>query len=240
MPNLKFVQDKTHDAYMVMTMFKIDDSAGLESRANSMGINLEVAQKIRELDQESAEKLIEPIMEERYKAIGDKLEITSKWYQQSWDEINDQFFSFVAEKTKHEWKFSEYFCVVSVVHPGLSDWQGNKITRIWSENPFTMRKITAHELILAHIFSIFHYDPKYQKMLSDQQVWKIAEISAWCLTGLEPEMLKFWPWIPKSKLFYYTHNYPMLVELQKKLKVVYEKSDFETYLNEAVKLVKTT
>ncbi len=202
MPHLKFIIDKNYDSQMVRVILQINDPAGLESRAKSMGIELSVAEKINKSNQEKANKLIESIINQRYEAIGDKLETTRQWYQQSWDEINDDFFNFIAKKTSHNWQHQEYFCVVSVIHPGLSNWGGNKIVRIWSENPFTMRRITAHELIISHIFSIFH---------------------------------NFWPWVPKHRLFYYDHNYPMLVELQKKLAEIYKKAkNFDEFLDKAI------
>lgn len=97
-----------------------------------------------------------------------------------------------------------------------------------------MRKITAHELIVAHIFSIFHNDPKYKGVLEDNQIWKIAEISAWCLTGLEQTLINFWPWVPKHRLFYTNHNYPQLVDLQILLGEIYPKLKFNDFLDKAI------
>jgi len=239
MINLIFAIDKKFDLMMTRVILQINDPAGLASRADSMGLELSFAEKVNKSTPEEALKLIESVINQKYEALGDKLETICRWYQKSWDEINDQFFSFVALKTKHEWQFSEYFCVVSVIHPGLSNWTSNKIVRIWSENPFDMRKITAHEMIVAHIFSIFHNDPKYQGKLEDMQIWKIAEIAGWCLTGLESDIIKLWPWIPKEKLFYTNHNYPQLVSLQLKLKEVYLKEkDFDKFLDIAINEVK--
>lgn len=240
MSYLKFIIDKNYDIQMTRAMLQMNDPAGLESRSNLMGLELSFAEAVNKGTQEAAIKLIEPVIGKRYEAIGNKLDSTREWYEKSWSEINDDFFNFVVKRTGHNWQYTKYFCVVSVIHHGLSNWNGNKIVRIWSENPFTMRRITAHELIISHIFSIFHNDPKYKDILKDNQIWKIAEISAWCLTGLEPAIIKFWPWVPKHRLFYTNHNYPQLVPLQLKLKEIYLKEkDFNKFLSEAVEMVKS-
>ena len=98
MPNLKFILDKEYDGRMIYVMLKGNDLAGLESRANSMGLELNFAKKINKSNQEEADKLIEPIINQRYEAIGDKLETTRQWYQVSWDEINDNFLILLLKK----------------------------------------------------------------------------------------------------------------------------------------------
>jgi hypothetical protein len=78
------------------------------------------------------------------------LKLTQGLYQTSWDEINDKFSTYIKEETGYDWFYPEYECVVSAVHVGISSW-GNapKIVRIWEENLYSMRRITAHELILS-------------------------------------------------------------------------------------------
>lgn len=85
-----------------------------------------------------------------------------------------------------------------------------------------MRKITAHELIISHLFSIFEKDFKNEN-LSDKEKWALAEISAWAITGLEKKMLKFWPWISEKEKYPLNHNYPTLYKLQKLLRTKYKK-----------------
>lgn len=238
MTHLKFIIDKEYDARMAYQMLRSGDPAGLESRAASMGLEIDWAKKINLLSWSKAKRTIELIVKEKYRTIGKKLDQTKTWYQKSWNEIDKKFFAFIAKKTEYKWQYKLYYCVVSAFHPGISNWGGNKIVRIWSENPFTMRRITAHELIIAHIFFIFHNDPKYQGVLEDNQIWKIAEIRAWCLTGLELAIIKFWPWVPKHRLFYTNHNYPMLVDMQIRLGEIYPKLKFNDFLDKAVEMVK--
>jgi len=101
-----------------------------------------------------------------------------------------------------------------------------------------MRKITAHELLISHIFTIFERDFKKEN-LTDKEKWALAEISAFAITGLEKKMLKFWPWISEEEKYSLNHNYPELYELQKKLKPIYErKKNFKEFLQKAIKIIK--
>jgi len=132
--------------------------------------------------------------------------------------------------------YKEYDCVVSVVHRGLSNW-GNApiIVRMWKLNPIKMRRITAHELILSHYFEIYkrHYK---NEGLRDGQVWALAEIAAFALTSLTPEVKEFWSW---NTEYYTNHNYPHIVEIQNKLKIAFlKRKDFDEYIRRGISLVK--
>ena len=100
-----------------------------------------------------------------------------------------------------------------------------------------MRKITVHELLISHIFTIF--ERNFQKEnLSDKQKWALAEISAWAITGLENKMLKLWPWISEEEKYPLNHNYPELYKLQKILRPRYEKKkNFKQFLKESIKII---
>lgn len=101
-----------------------------------------------------------------------------------------------------------------------------------------MRKITAHELLISHLFTIFKKD--FQKEnLTDKEKWALAEISAWAITGLKKRMLKFWPWITKEEKYPLNHNYPELHNLQKILRPRYEKKkSFKEFIKESIKIIK--
>jgi len=175
----------------------------------------------------------------RYKKVIPSLGKTKMIYQKSWNEINNEFFKTVGRITGYNWKYKIYFCVLSPFHKGISSWGGNKIIRGWKENPYTMRKITAHELIISHIFTIFKKD--FQKEnLSNKEKWALAEISAWAITGLEKQMLKFWPWITEEEKYPLNHNYPELYKLQKILKSKYKKKkNFKKFLQESIRIIKS-
>lgn len=105
--------------------------------------------------------------------------------------------------------------MITHFRPGLSNWNGNRVGRWWQENLYTQRRITAHEILLAHDLSIYrgHFS---DSGLNDRQIWALAEIAALALTGLERKLRKFWPWDGRG--YYTNHNYPQIVELQNGLK----------------------
>lgn len=191
----------------------------------------------KKLDKEYAQdKKIRQYIDEQYKSSSKYLKLTRDLYQKSWDEINDEFSKYIAKTTGHEWSFKNYKCVVSTYHIGISDWHGTAtIVRSWKENPYYMRRITAHELILSHYFEIIkrNYD---KEGLKDGQIWALAEIAAFALTSLDPTVTKFWPW----KTEYYTnHNYPWIVDIQNKLKDAFlKRKNFDEYIMEGISLVK--
>ncbi|MCL4379795.1 hypothetical protein M1589_04615 [Candidatus Marsarchaeota archaeon] len=164
------------------------------------------------------------------------LKLTRKLYQSSWDEINDKFSGYVEKTTGYDWFYPKYFCVVSVITPGASNWGYRpRIVRNWMENPYWMRRITAHELILSHYFEIYrrHYS---DEGLTNGQVWALAEIAAWALTSLTREVKEFWPW---NTEYYTNHNYPHIVKLQLQLKAIFlKRKDFDGYIRKGIALVK--
>ena len=176
-------------------------------------------------------------LEEQYKIGFKYLKYSQREYQISWNEINNKFSRYVEELTGYEWFYDIYYCIVSVIHPGISNWGDEpKIVRWWCENPYTQRRITAHELILSHYFEIYkHYYKQYK--LSNGQVWALAEIAALASTSLTPDVKEFWPW---DSFGYYTdHNYPQIVDLQKKLRNKFlSRKNFDNYIMEGIKLVK--
>ena len=50
---------------------------------------------------------------------------------------------------------------------------------------------------------------------SDKDIWKLAEVYAFAVTGLDKTMKSFWPWDTSGN--YSDHNYPELVKIQKEL-----------------------
>jgi len=232
--NLKFIIDKPYDSQMVYWF--------LENATNKpdfllakLGLTWE---SIKNMSSNKMRKKIRPMIDEKYKTLRPYLKKTVKIYQTSWDEINNEIFKTIEKITGYKWKYKIYYCVVSPFHRGISNWGGNKIIRNWQENSYTMRKITTHELLISHIFTIFEKD--FQKEgLEDKEKWAIAEISAWAICGLEKKMLKFWPWITEEEKFPLDHNYPELYKLQKALKPKYEnKKSFNKFLDEAIFLIR--
>jgi len=163
------------------------------------------------------------------------IEKSRQLYQQSWDEIIEEFSDRIATLT-HPWFYSEYQCVVGLLNRGISNWNGNKIIRWWQENPDAQRRITAHEVLLAHYFSIHRHNFP-DSNLADKQIWALAEIAAFALTGLEPRLAKFWLW--DSSGYYTDHNYPQLIQLQNQLKEPFlKRKSFSQYIEVGIDLVK--
>jgi hypothetical protein len=170
-----------------------------------------------------------------YRSSSKYLELTKNLYQKSWDGINDQFSDYVEKQTGYKWFYDNYECVVSVIHSGISNWgTAPKIVRGWEENPYSMRRITAHELIISHYFEIQKRHCSDAK-LADGQVWALAEIAAFALTSLTPEVKVFWPWDVE---YYTNHNYPQIVGIQNELKSVFLENNFDEYIREGINIVK--
>jgi hypothetical protein len=223
MSKLFFKIDKKHDLDLFLTVLRKDDPAGLENRAFDMDIPLELAKKVASTPKDAYQEM-KMIVDLKYNNLESFARKSVILYQDSWDEINDKFFDLLENKTDCKIKFDEYFCTVSLFHKGISNWSENRIARIWSENHYTMRKITAHEIIVSHIFHLV--ESKYSnKGLQKEEIWKFAEISAWVLTGLDEDFLKFWPWIKSSEKWNRNHNYPQLVLLQDEAMNIYKNSD---------------
>jgi hypothetical protein len=164
-------------------------------------------------------------------------ELKRNQYQKSWDEINDYFSDYIERITGYLWSYDNYECVLSPIHTGISNWgTGPTIVRTWKENPCTMRKVTAHELILSHYFEI-HKRYFKNSGLKDVQIWALAEIAAFALTSLTPEVKNFWPW--DNSGYYTNHNYPDIIGLQNILKESFlQRKNFNEYIEKGIILVK--
>lgn len=233
---LEFIIDQAYDTLMFWKMFRGGDPAGLESRAKSVGVDLALAKRINQEESEEVQEEVDQLVEDEYEKVGKFIERTRQFYQDSWDEITPEFFNTVEKLTEHPWFHEKFECVVSAFHPGISSWGGNRIARWWKENPYTQRRITAHELILSHYFSIIRQDFA-EAELQDRQIWGLAEIAAWALTGLEDKLKVFWPWDRRG--YYTDHNYPQLVGLQMNLKEPFiHRKSFKEYIEKGIELAK--
>jgi len=184
-----------------------------------------------------SKKIIRDNFDDIYKNSLPYLKYTKNAYQAAWDKIGQKFFYYITKETGYKWFYPEYKCVISVANQGISNWgYAPIIIRGWKENPYSQRRITAHELILSHYFEIYrrHYS-EYD--LTDNQVWALAEIAAFALTSLTKTVKEFWPWDFTG--YYTNHNYPQIVTLQNRLKKVFiERKSFNEYILAGIKMVK--
>lgn len=244
LPRVRFIRDMEYDAFMIWVMLRSDDPAGVRWRATTMGITSWQLNRILEADSfAEVEELIYDIVEERYEQYESEIKEKLISYQESWNEINDLFFERIQQITEHKWRFDEYLVVVSPIHPGVSSRFGNKIIRWIFEDPIQQRRITAHEILMTHIWDIFDeelsdYYENPQEESKKMHLWALNEITTMALLGLEPELNELWS--ASTRGFSTQHNYPQIVQLQLELKEVYlGKSDFQEYLNEAIAVLKT-
>jgi len=182
-------------------------------------------------------KEVKKKFDNRYNKNSQYLKETQRLYQKSWNKINKEFSDYIEKETGYKWFYPVYYCVISVIHPGISNWGiSNKIIRWWKENPYSQRRITAHELIISHYFEIYKHNYKKHK-LRDNQVWALAEIAAFALTGLKEKAKEFWPWDYSG--YYTNHNYPQIVKLQNKLKEPFlKRKSFDEYIEKGIESVK--
>jgi hypothetical protein len=161
-----------------MGMFKRDDPAGVSSRAKSMGIDPVLAQKIRDTpDFISARKLAWGIVDSQFEKHGSDISAARGEFRDLWRELVGPFSRIVVETTQSPWVHTSYFCVVSAIHPGVSDWFGNRVGIRFDRRPEFKTRILAHELILSDVFQLFRTRHNAAE-IGDWQVWAFSEITA--------------------------------------------------------------
>jgi len=232
---VRFEIDLEYDFSMVVYMLR---GSRWEHRAKRMNLPIEIVEKVHSATDKNLEEAVDLLREEvtkTYKILESYMISTKDSFQSSWDEIINEFSSLIENKT-HAWFDDEYICNITHYNKGLSNWNGNVVGRWWKENPYLQRRITAHEILLAHYFSI-HRNNYKASGLTDKQIWALAEISAFSLTGLDEDISKFWPWDTRG--YYTDHNYPELVKLQNALREPFiNRESFDEYVGKGIKLVK--
>ena len=231
---LKFEIDTDYDIEMVAHMLRKD---GWEYRAKKMELPENLVRKVSQAAENDLPGVLDELREEAeitYHKIRPYMERTLVQYQKSWDEIIEDF-SALVEKKSVPWFYDEYICKLTNYNPGLSNWDGNVIGRWWKENAFRQRRITAHEILLAHYFSI-HRNNYQNSGVDDKQIWALAEIFAFAMTGLDEDLRKLWPWDRRG--YYTDHNYPHIVDLQLALEEPFIKmKSFDDYVKAGIDLV---
>jgi hypothetical protein len=229
-----FEIDSNNDESMVFFHLRNYD---WEFRSKEMGIDLNIAKVIHMGKGDllkDAENKITKMIKKAYIDYKDELEKAKIEYQKSWDEIIKEFSDTVSQTT-YPWVYNKYIVDVTLLVPGFSNWGGNTVGMWCKEGSVNQRPLTAHEILLAHFFSI-HRKVYKSSGLTDKQVWALAEIFAFAMTRLEPKLTKFWP---SSRADYYTdHNYPEIVPLQKALKDPFiNRASFDEYVKKGIDLV---
>jgi len=233
-----FVVDRNCDADWVVGMFKQNDPAGLASRAKSMGIDVNVAQRIRNTANfEEARRLAQEIVGAQFGKHDSEIRAAQSEMQSLWGGLIQLFSKVVVETTQSEWAHSSYFCVVSAIHPGISDWFGNRVAIRFDRSPEFKRRILAHELILSDAFQLLRRRHNVED-IADWKVWAFSEITAVLILD-DPRLRPFWLSFPKAGEYFRQSNYPQLAELEAELKAIYDdKSSYLDYQEQAVRILK--
>jgi len=229
-----FEIDPKYDKQCILTMLRKPD---WKYRAKEMDLPLNLVEKLNKAegkDLKKAERELDKIVKATYKKFGQSIKKACTEYQRSWNKIIDEFSETVG-RLSVPWFYPEYVVKVTHFNPGISNWNGNVVGRWWKEDYDKQRRITAHEILLAHFFSI-HRNLYKDSGLTDRQIWALAEIFAFAMTGLEPQITKFWPWDESG--YYTNHNYPDIVDLQNELREPFlKRKSFDEYVKKGIELV---
>ena len=234
-PELKllFMVDKEYDEDNVVGILRSDDPAGLEARAQSMSIDLEVARTIREAaDPSKARELAIRLVEDRFRKDGQAIEASKTELEYLWKDLLPAFSQVVVKTTQSPWVHPEYTCVVSSIHPGLSSWWGNKVAIGFNRDPAFKRRILAHEILLSDVFQLFRRRHDRSEV-GDWQVWAFSEVTAFLILN-DPRLTVFWPNFP-----HFT-NYPQLADLIVQVRELFDRrTNYEEYEDRSVPLLRT-
>jgi hypothetical protein len=232
-PDLKlsFVIDKEYDEEMVVSMFRSYTPAGLEARAESMGVDINLARQIRDADPSDAKSLASKLVEDRFARDGAAIQASIADFGAEWEDLLPLFSRVVVETTESAWIHPEYICVVSVIHLGLSNWYANKVAVNFVRGRAYNGKMLAQEIALSDVFQLLRR--RYpREELNDWQVWAFSEITA-SLVLDDPKFQMLWPPSPLLS------NYPQLVALRPKLKDLFDhRTSYMDYEDKSVPLLK--
>lgn len=228
---LSFVIDKNFDEDNVISMFRSYTPAGLEARAKSMRVDINVAREIRDTNLSDAKKLAEKLVEDRFTSDSAEIQASKADFEAEWKELLPLFSHIVVETTESPWVHPEYICVISSIHLGLSNWYANKVAVNFARGRDYKGKMLAQEIALSDVFQLLRKrHPRGE--IGDWQVWAFSEITASLLVN-DPKFQAFWPDSPNLS------NYPQLAALRPKLKDLFDhRTSYVDYEDESVPLLK--
>ena len=234
---ITFTENERWDKQQIPSMLRPNEPGGLANRAAFMGIDYDLAKKIHGAKSYTEIKDdLDNLVTSRYQTVGDDLRKSIYDFSASWDLCINEFSEIIIELTQHNWFYSNYICVVSAFHYGLSNWYGNVVARFYNADPIEQRYVTAYEIVLSHIF---HISRKYfnKNDVEDHIIWAISEITAALILN-DGRLLELWGsnYVPRVESL---TGYPSLFDLENKLMTVYKnRLNFMDYLNSAVQLAK--
>ncbi len=234
---LSFRIDKRADAENVLNLFRNDDPAGLESRAMSMGVDVELARMIRDVNPFEARVLADRLVDERFKSNGAAIEASMADFEAQWKDLLPLYSQVVMESTESPWVHSAYTCVVSSIHPGVSSWSGNKVGVKFDGSPELKRRVLAHEILLSNVFQLVR--KRYRSSeIGDWQVWAFSEITPVLILD-DPRLRDFWPNVVHAGDYFALSGYPQLSGPEKQLKDLFDRrTSYADYEKKAVAVLR--
>lgn len=230
-----FKIDKKYDYKAIWEILHEDDPAGTLNRAESMGISEEDLNRIfSQKKYDENDVFLSNLIESRYAKERTVMEEAVKSYQKAWDEINDLFSDSIEKVTGVSWKYDTYFVVLSPFNPGISNRTENTVVRSCFEDAYKQRRITAHEILMTHIWHIIDSSPNFP-VKDEMKIWALNEMTTVAILSLEPSLNQIWG----DKYDNFLQNYPMLDNAKAQIKDLYiNKSSFDEYMIQSTSLVK--
>lgn len=232
MSKIEYCIDSFYDAFVLWGMLHSDDPAGRENRIKSMNISKEIADAfINAKEFEKIETYALQYMEKRHAEHSVRLEKARETYQKEWDRINNHFFEKTKEITSASWEHDLYYVVVSPIHKGISSMGGDTVVRSAFEDPKNQLRITAHELLMSHIWTVLWKVVPESKKDTFRTYWAVNELIANAILGLDPFFKDLWTKKTRGYDQYLT-NYPQLNDLKTLIKEIYlSKHSFGDFVN---------
>lgn len=147
MTRLEYILDKKYDIEITLQLL---DRKNSENDKDNFLKSIGISQNFD--PNGSKRELIISYADRKYLTLANFLTRTLSLYQDSWNEINDSFFAELEKLTEFKAAHNKFYCVLSIFNSGISNWGGDKVMRHWDRNPFTQRRITAHEIVISHFF----------------------------------------------------------------------------------------
>ncbi len=237
---VEFIKDSKYDAGITWSMLFYCAPNERETRAKSMGIEVEVANTLAgEADYSMVQHYAEKYVSKRYQPLEQEFKQALKGYAQTWSEIDTVFSKRVPEITSHNWFHDKFFVVLSPFNTGVSSFGEDKVLRGLFVPTGEHTRITAHEILISHIWSIL-YERFGEEAEKDENFyyWGLNEITSNAILGLDTTLNELWP---RHLRGYdsYLYNYPHLQKAKDLLKDLFiNRETFNEYLSNGIKWFK--
>lgn len=221
--SIEFCENFSLDIERIFELLSKSDPSNYLNRAKQMGMSDELANEIHENKnydymKTKIEEFARPIYNEKHELVINSIQTS----QIEWNEFVDEFSEALITIIQHPLRYYKYYCAVSPINAGVSDWAGNRIIIKYDYVGDEKNRFIAHEVILSLVFQLIR-EYFVQDVLSDWKLWAISEISTIIVLGND-KMKPFWKTFVPSECYFEKSNYPQLSELEEKFKEFYNVS----------------